>query len=40
MKIDLNASELCLADNSPISLRGVRGLRITCTAGTIWITVG
>ena len=39
MKIDFNASELRLADNSPISLRGARGLRITCTAGTIWITV-
>ena len=39
MKIDVSAGEIRLADNSPISLRGARGLRITCTAGTIWITL-
>ena len=39
MKIDVSASEIRLIDNCPISLRGARGLRITCTSGTIWITV-
>lgn len=39
MKIDLGSGEIRLADNSPLSLRGARGVRITCTAGTIWITV-
>jgi len=39
MKIDVSAGEICLIDNCPISLRGARGLRIACTAGTVWITV-
>ena len=39
MKIDVSASEIRLIDNCPISLRGARDLRITCTSGTIWITV-
>lgn len=39
MKIDVSAGEIRVADNSPISLRGARGLRIACTAGTIWITI-
>jgi len=39
MKIDVSTSEIRLIDNCPITLRGARGLRITCTAGTIWITV-
>jgi len=39
MKIDVSAGEIRLLDNCPISLRGAHGLRITCTAGTIWITV-
>ena len=39
MKIDVSAGEIRLIDNCPISLRGARGLRIACTAGTVWITV-
>lgn len=39
MKIDLGSGELCLADNHPLSLRDARGLRVRCTAGTIWLTV-
>jgi len=39
MQIDLRSGEVCLQDNQPIRLSGARGLRITCTAGTIWITV-
>lgn len=39
MKIDLGAGELCLAENRPLRLRDARGLRIRCTAGTVWITV-
>ena len=39
MKINLDSGELCLADNHPLSLREARGLRVVCTAGTIWLTV-
>lgn len=39
MKIDLKAGEVCLNDNHPICLRQARGLRVTSTAGTLWITV-
>lgn len=39
MKIDLKSGEICLSDNQPISLRQARGLCVTSTAGTIWITV-
>jgi len=39
MKFDPGSGELGLADNHPLSLRGARGLRIVCTAGTIWLTV-
>ena len=39
MMIDVSAGEIRLADNSPISLRGGRGLRIVCTEGIIWITL-
>lgn len=39
MKIDLPAGEICLSDNSPIRLSAARGLRVTCAAGTLWITV-
>lgn len=39
MKIDLKSGEVCLTDNNPICLRQARGLRVTSTAGTIWITV-
>lgn len=39
MRIELGAGELCLADNHPLSLRGARGLRVRCTAGTVWLTV-
>ncbi|KAB2926541.1 MAG: DUF2917 domain-containing protein [Dechloromonas sp.] len=38
MKIDPGSGELGLADNHPLSLRGARGLRVVCTAGTIWLT--
>lgn len=38
MKIDLGSGEICLRDNHPLRLDGARGLRIECTAGTIWIT--
>lgn len=39
MEIYLNDSEIHLKENSPIRLRNAAGQRITCTAGTIWITV-
>ena len=39
MKIDLRSGEVCLQDNQPVRLTGARGLRIVCTAGTIWITL-
>lgn len=39
MKIDLKSGEVCLSDNHPICLRQARGLRVTSTAGTIWVTV-
>jgi len=39
MKIDLKSGEVCLSDNHPITLHQARGLRVTSTAGTIWITV-
>lgn len=39
MEFDLRSGEVCLRDNHPIRLQQARGLRITCTAGTIWITV-
>lgn len=39
MKIDLKSGEVCLKDNQPICLRQARGLRVTSTSGTIWITV-
>jgi hypothetical protein len=39
MEFDLSSGEVCLQDNRPIRLQRPRGLRITCTAGTIWITV-
>ena len=39
MKIDLKSGEVCLNDKHPICLRQARGLRVTSTAGTIWITV-
>lgn len=39
MKTDSGAQEISLADNSPLCLRGARGACITCTAGTVWITV-
>jgi hypothetical protein len=38
MKIDLRSGEVCLQDNQPVRLNGARGLRIICTAGTVWIT--
>jgi hypothetical protein len=39
MKIDLKSGEVCLSDNRPICLRQARGLRVSSTSGTIWITV-
>ena len=39
MEFDLRSAEVCLQDNRPIRLQQARGLRITCTAGTVWITV-
>jgi hypothetical protein len=39
MKIFLNDGEIHLTENSPLHLRNAAGQRITCTAGTIWITV-
>lgn len=39
MKIDLKSGEVCLSDSHPICLRQARGLCVTSTAGTIWITV-
>lgn len=39
MKIDLRSGEVCLQDNQPVRLSGASGLRVICTAGTIWITV-
>ena len=39
MEIDLRSGELGLEDNQPVRLHGARGLRITCTAGVIWITL-
>lgn len=39
MRIDPGPGEVCLVDNNPLTLRGARGLRVVCTAGTIWLTV-
>jgi hypothetical protein len=39
MKIDPGFGELCLADNHPLALRAARGVRVVCTAGTLWLTV-
>lgn len=39
MEFDPGAGEICLRDNQPVRLRRARGLRITCTAGTVWLTV-
>ncbi len=38
MEIDLRSGEISLQDNQPLRLNGSRGLRVTCTAGTVWIT--
>lgn len=39
MEIALQSAEFCLKDNHPLSLRSAKGLHITCTAGTLWITI-
>lgn len=39
MEFDLSTGEICLQDNRPMRLQRVRGLRITCTSGTVWITI-
>ena len=38
MKIELTSQEICLADSRPLRIEQARGQRITCTAGTLWIT--
>ena len=39
MNFDAKSGEFCLQDNCPIRLQRARGVRITSTAGIIWITV-
>lgn len=39
MEIELNSAEFCLKENNPLSLRSANGLHITCTDGTLWITM-
>jgi hypothetical protein len=39
MEIFLNDGEIHLTENSPIRLSNAAGQCITCTAGTVWITV-
>ena len=39
MEIFLNDGEIHLTENSPLRLRNAAGQGITCTSGTIWITV-
>jgi hypothetical protein len=39
MEIDLRSGEVCLQHNQPVRLSDAHGLRVICTAGTIWITV-
>jgi len=39
MEIELKSAEFCLTENSPFSLRSANGLHITCTDGTLWITM-
>ena len=39
MEIELKSAEFCLRDNYPLSLRSANGLHITCTDGTLWITM-
>lgn len=39
MKFTPSSDEVCLSDSRPVSLRQARGLRVTCTAGIVWITV-
>ena len=38
MEINLRSGEVGLQDNQPVRLNGARGLRVTCTAGVVWIT--
>lgn len=39
MEIELKSAEFCLKENHPLSLRSAKGLHITCTDGTLWITM-
>lgn len=39
MDLDFYNSELCLAENAPIGLKSAQGVRITCTAGVVWLTI-
>ena len=38
MEIDLRSGEVSLQEHQPVRLTGARGLRVTCTAGIVWIT--
>ena len=39
MNIDLGSGELCLRHGEPIRIARAPGLRVSCVAGMIWITV-
>ncbi len=39
MEIELKSAEFSLKENHPLSLRSANGLHITCTDGTLWITM-
>lgn len=39
MNFDPYNSELCLIHNAPVRLMSARGVRVTCTAGRVWLTV-
>ncbi|MBK9785094.1 MAG: hypothetical protein IPP59_13440 [Betaproteobacteria bacterium] len=39
MEIELKSAEFFPQDNHPLSLRSANGLHITCTDGTLWITM-
>ncbi len=39
MHLDLQNGELLLAADAPVALSGARGIRVACTAGTVWLTI-
>lgn len=39
MDLDLYYSELVLFDSVPVRLSSAKGVRVVCTAGTVWLTV-